>query len=605
MTPTTTSHDSGDRRLALDTLIRRELKVGDPSDPTSVARALMDRYQGHARAQAIEGEARGLPFLHAPLARSPGMAAPAAIDVDLEDARARVRGDLENLMTDSLAQTLRPELEGWRSAITQAVEQGVASARLAIDPGQRDVVFAMRRQLGEYARLARLVGLFSPSLRDTYRGLATNLDDVGSVLLVLAGDALANVGFSGGRFLLQTPYSDLQARRDAVLHALRRIDGVSATAGQDGGVWPRGLRAHRQINLIFEARGQGELRSLLSETELARTLDELMALAGGSTPYGLRSLGSTAWSPLNRLRRFVRAVGSLVEPSSHELAGLVEAMQLFIHGFEPAGGARLRRIARPALLGQTGGGLTDMRPADQRLLGLVTVRRGLADVVEAWLACSCATERLQAQAALDRVLFELDRAIDAYANGSVEIGLCELRASALHTLLLPLTEAQSAVKGKVFDFWSPPPAGAVTPDWVAAIRADAGLREGLRQLTHLLRPTAGNGLWEAGDADRYDDLFVNNKPVQDDGGPEIRVAQVLHDEVANAIDLDRQSEPVLRQLALRGGQLGAVLNQTLMPWQQEALDFIEAISGVKASTPQQLVEVPPHFEVSLHKLVQK
>ncbi|MBL0010181.1 MAG: hypothetical protein IPP22_02520 [Nitrosomonas sp.] len=36
------------RRLELDNLIRRELKVGDPNDARQVAEALMERYQSDA-----------------------------------------------------------------------------------------------------------------------------------------------------------------------------------------------------------------------------------------------------------------------------------------------------------------------------------------------------------------------------------------------------------------------------------------------------------------------------------------------------------------------------------------------------------------------------
>src|SRR5262249_25653698 len=52
------------QRLALDNLIRRELRVGDPNDPQQIAQALLVRYKGNPRADAIAQEARGLPFLH-------------------------------------------------------------------------------------------------------------------------------------------------------------------------------------------------------------------------------------------------------------------------------------------------------------------------------------------------------------------------------------------------------------------------------------------------------------------------------------------------------------------------------------------------------------
>ncbi len=57
------ARDGSNRRLALDNLIRRELKVGDPNDPAQVAQALLTRYQADPRAQGINQEAQGLPFL--------------------------------------------------------------------------------------------------------------------------------------------------------------------------------------------------------------------------------------------------------------------------------------------------------------------------------------------------------------------------------------------------------------------------------------------------------------------------------------------------------------------------------------------------------------
>lgn len=597
-----------DSRLALDTLIRRELKVGDPSDPAHVARALMERYQASSRAQAIEGEARGLPFLHTPIVREAGGPVQTAIDLDLDQARDRIRADLQSLLTDNLTQTMRPELEGWQGAITLALDEAVANARLGLDPARRDVAFAMRRQLGEYARLSRLVGLFSPALQPLYRSLAASLDDMASVVLVLIGEAMANVGFTGGRFLLQTSYSDLQARRDAVLVALRQIDGLAAQQGS-GSHWPRGLRAHRQINLLLEARGQGELRALLSESELARTLDELVQLASGGTPYGLRSLGGTAWGPLTRLRRFVRTVGALVDPASHELAALLEAMQLFIDGFTPAGGFRLLRVARPALLAQTAGGLNDEQPADRRLQALTLLRSSLAVRIEGWQACRCDLQTLQVQAALDRVLFDLDRAIDAYANGSYELGLSEVRASAAHLLTLSLLADQWQVGTSVGNFWIGLPQ---LPDWVGRLRngpeAD-GLRQDLGTLTRLLRPTrnATDGHhWSAAHVDRYDEAFDNNLVIEGDNAPPLFFGQILHDEVANGLDADLQWRPIVLQLATRGEFVEEVLGagRGLVAWQEQVLQVIQTVSGVPASVVLPAAQVPQHFEISLQRLAQ-
>lgn len=593
-----------DSRLGLDTLLRRELKVGDPNDPAQLARALMERYSDNRRAQAIEGEAKGLPFLHTPIVREVGAPVQVASDLDLELARERVRADLHSLLTDNLTQTMRPELEGWQGAIQHALDEGVANARLGLDPARRDVAFAMRRQLGEYARLSRLVGLFSPELRALYRSLAGRLDDAASVLLVMAGEAMANLGASGGRFLLQTSYADLQQRRDAVLNALRRIDGI-ATLGSEASHWPRGLRAHRQMNLLLEASGQGELRSLLSEGELSRVMDELIQLASGGSPRGLRSLGSTAWGPLARLRRFLRTAGRLVDPAAHELAGLLEALQLFIEGFAPAGGFRLLRVARPGLLSHAAGGMPNEGPADQRLIALADLRGPFAEQVEAWLGCQCDLDRIVAQAALDRVLFDLDRAIDYYANGSGELGLCELRASAMHLLTQALLDDTTDVNGPR-NLWR---AGAA-PGWVAPFRVlpppDNRLRDALVRITQLVRPVgAPPPHWAAGITAVYDNAFDNNLAIVGEGAPRPRVGQLLHDELAAGLDAEDGWLPVIRQLATQGELIDPVLvNDTtsIREWQRGALAAVQAISGVAADTALPEVEVPQHFEVSLEQL---
>lgn len=591
----------------LDALIRRELKVGDPNDPVQLAQALMARYQADRRAQAIDGEARGMPFLQTPIVRTLDTPAPTASDIDLEQARDRVRGDLQALLADSQTLTMRPELLGWQAAIHRALDEGVAQARLGLDPARRDVAFAMRRQLGEYARLARLTGLFSPALRPLYRTLATSLDDAATVILVLVGESMANLGLSGGRFLLQTSYADLQARRDAVLAALRRIDGLSLSGADAGAThWPRGLRAHRQMNLLLEARGQGELRSLLSEAEMARILDELVQLASGGSPMGLRTLGSTAWSPLNRLRRFVRTAGTLVQPASHELAGLLEALQLFIEGFEPAGGFRLLRIARPALLSQSGGGLPNEAQADRRLVALASLRGRLAEQVEAWLGCQCDTWRLTAQAALDLVLFQLDRAIDHYAAGSAELGLCEVRASATHLLTQALLDDTTRVGTTDHPFW---PQGTTMPSWITALRtaltSGHALRQALRSMTELLRPVAGSTPhpWDATSVARYDAAFVNNQAIDGDGAPRPHFAQVLHDEIASGLDGDGQWEPVLRQMTTQGDAIDTILGDDgIAAWQRAGQQVIRAVSGVNPQAALPQGPVPPHFEVSLQRL---
>jgi hypothetical protein len=142
---------------------------------------------------------------------------------------------------------------------------------------------------------------------------------------------------------------------------------------------------------------------------------------------------------------------------------------------------------------------------------------------------------------------------------------------------------------------------------VLALRAHPRLRELIGSLTHLLRPTAGAArlpLWNPADVQRYDNAFVGNQEIDGDGAPRPRFAQVLHDELANGLDADRQWLNVLRQLATQGLHIDDVVlgTQGTDAWQQAALATVQLVSGVPATTQLAPAQVPPHFEVSLQRL---
>ncbi|OJA83765.1 hypothetical protein BGV71_13270 [Burkholderia ubonensis] len=436
---------AGAQRIAFDNLIRRELKVGDPADPAQVARALLDRYQGDPRARAISGEADGLPFLNTPSLPVGAPAAPTATGLDLDQARSDLNQDLAELLSSNLAKDVRPELEGWQQAINDLVDDGVNSALQGLDAYSRDRAFAMRRQLGEYARLARLIGALTPELNEDYRNLAQSLDEVCAVLLVMMGEALANNGFAGGRYLLQVPFSELQARRDAVLVALRNLSG-GAQQSLNQSTWPRGLDAYRQLYSMLENRGQFELRSLLSEVELARAMDDLVQAAGGGSTSGMRRVGATAWAPLNRFERFVQITLHAVSPQSPALAAFQEALQLFIDGFNHSGGFRLLRISRPTVLLYGLYGSTQLSGADNRLIELVNRRGQFASTIDCLTRCMCSDDVVKAQMVLDKILFDIDRAIDLYAIGEKDFGDPELRAAACGLLIYAARQPASWAK---------------------------------------------------------------------------------------------------------------------------------------------------------------
>lgn len=593
---------SVDARQMLDTLIRRELKVGDPRDPAAVARALMLRYQDAPRAQAIEGEARGMPFLLAPISRGTDVVVQGATDNDLEIARSAVRSDLERLLTDNLSADMRPELEGWQQAILPAIDEGVANARIGLDPFRRDVAFGVRRQLGEYARLSRLIGQTFPPLGTAFRRLATSLDDVANVLLVLMGEAMADVGFSGGRFLLQVNYGELQARRDAVLQALRRIDGIGVL-GNGSDAWPRGLRAHRQLAALLEAQGQGDLRALLSEAEMSRTLDALVQQAGGHSPRSLRAIGATAWSPLTRLRRFLQASLSRTDPASHELTALQEALQLFIEGFSPAAGFRLLAVGRPAVLnGGARGNAVDDGPA-RRLTALVAERSQLALVADSFLDCRCDSQAVrQAQSVLDRIVFDLDRAIDHYCNGAVSLGLPETRASALSFVIDAVVEDQFYdALGLMHDWW--PAANA--PAWREPLR-DGMLHAALRRISDRLRPDSHDttGFWQLpAELTSYDQRLFQNQAVDGSDQPLPRFGDLLRSEIAGASQAEQDWIPLVSQMSVSGPAVDELLGSG-SALQLLAARIDDALAQVSAGSQTGLAIQPPpaHFEVSLERI---
>jgi hypothetical protein len=419
----------GQDRLVLDNLIRRELKVGDPSDPAQVAQALLTRYSADPRAQAIGQESRGLPFLQAASSAPPVVQMlTAAGGAEWQQALDDINQDLQHLSTSALVKDVAPEIRGWGQAIRTTLSEGYDAARFGLDPRNRDKGFAMRRQLNDYARLARLVGAHTPAMLTDFRKLAQSLDEAANLLLVIMGEALANVGFGGGRYIPQVAYADLQTRRDAVIYALRNLVGSTQQAyGPDE--WPRGLDAYRQLNDLLEAQGQNDLRSLLIETELARTMDELVRRGGDNTADGLRSVGSTSLLTLERFRRLVAVSRRGISPESPALYAYLEALQLFASAFDSAGGFRLMKIARPPLLFYGLYGSTGLDDADRRIVDLATRRGLVADAIDCF-ASSCCQGNRTCLVLLDKLLYDIDRAIDLYGLGFANFGSTERRASA-------------------------------------------------------------------------------------------------------------------------------------------------------------------------------
>jgi len=424
-------------RLELDNLLRRELRVSDPSDAKAVAAALAERYKNNPRAKAIQSEALGLPFSTATVLPAAAVVVNATSDGEYSQANDDVERNLQELLTNSLLNSVLPEIRGWAAAIRGLIQEGSNSARLALDVNQRDKTFGIRRNLGDYARMARLVGAATPAVNMNYRKLAQSLDAVAAVLLVKMGEVLANGSFNGGRFIMQAPYSELQARRDAVINALRNLVGSTQQAlGPND--WPRGIEAYGELYTNLENQGQSDLRALLEENELARIMDSLIQRAARGEADGMRALGSTAQLDLQRFRRLVIVAQGLVDPESPPLTSFLVALNLFADAFTPSGGIRLLRVARPAILfyGLYGANGDDSQKYDQNLSSIILYRGQLANRLDCRASC-CGNDgdSLGLTILLDKVLYDVDRSIDLYALGNDGFGLPERRASAYSYLI--------------------------------------------------------------------------------------------------------------------------------------------------------------------------
>jgi hypothetical protein len=403
--------------LAVDNMIRNQLKVSDVRDPKQIADALLNYYRDLPVAAAVRQEAQGLPFLQAPSAAALPPPQPTSSDAEFRIADADVEKALTDLSTSPLTNDIVPEMQGWADSIRNAVGQGHMAARQGLDPTQRDLVFAIRRQLGEYGRLARFVGSLSPGMTQNYRRLGQALDEVSAVLLVMLGESLASVGFASGYYLLQVPLAELQQRRDAVILALRNFMGGAQQAyGPDD--WPRGIEAYRLLYDWLERQGQGDLRSLLIENEIAQTMDALISRAQNGTAEGLRALGVTAQLDIERFRRMaIVAPGAISRNGqfyrSPPLEAFLQALELFADTFKPSGGLRLLRIARPPILFY-GIYNPSLLEDDRDLVDLIMVRGNLGTIFDG-LFPAAGARSVETQILLDMLLLELDRGIDLLA----------------------------------------------------------------------------------------------------------------------------------------------------------------------------------------------
>ncbi len=404
--------DRAPPQKTVEAVLRRALKISDPTNVDELSRGLLQRYSKDA--MLIEREKKGLPFSvvtdfqgKSELAKSkrPDVA-------DAEQDLERVLGEIAR--DPSLAE-IAAELRGWARAIRAAAADGIAAAQFALDPHSSDRAMTARRTLGDYARVSRYAAALASCGGNVFCRLAQACDALASLILVVLGDALADAGVTRSTHIPRVPISTLRQRRDTVIAELQALHSHGNSASRDS--WPRGLISLTQIYDDLAESDAADLRTLLDENYLSQQLDDLLDLASDSSTDGLKALGAAAMLSVRRFRRFISIVTTNVSPPSAPLARFVAALNLFVQGFAvSAGGYRLAFLARsPLLAGQTSlGGGTDKWT--RTLIDVAIARSSAAEWIDC-LCCSCNESEAQSIISFTKLIYDLDRAIDLLAFG--------------------------------------------------------------------------------------------------------------------------------------------------------------------------------------------
>ncbi|SMX50314.1 hypothetical protein [Maliponia aquimaris] len=419
--------------VTVDNIIRRALRVSDPTDPEQMAKALLDRFASDA--EALRRERDGTPVQLRTIVSSIA-ATDGAERVELAEAKSDLDRDLDALIHESQLKDIQAEMRGWATAIRLASRNGLASARLALSSGERDRSFAARRTLTDYARLSRYLAALTNAEAGLFCRLAQSCDIMGGMILVTAGEALAASGVRGTSVILQSSSNELQVRREAVMAALRGLVGSTQEAHAPN-EWARGLTALRQLSRALESAGAADLRAFLDEGYLSNLFDEMIALVSGHTPDGMRALGATSIVTTAQLERFLRICRQVAEPESPQLTNFLTSIQYFVDAFGAArSGYRLVHIARPPILfyGLYGAGGPD--PTTERLLRLITLRGRFAQALDCF-CCNCEADAAEILTVGCKALYDIDRAVDLLVQGPSEGGLseAEIHAAAFHFVI--------------------------------------------------------------------------------------------------------------------------------------------------------------------------
>jgi hypothetical protein len=603
--------------MLVDNVLRRELRVADPTDPVQVSNALLALYPDAGDQMARERA--GFSYTASPSLAPAVPVQGGATSSEIDEARSDLDRDIDALSNSSELKDIQIELQGWGRAVRQASTDGLAAGQLALDMLQFDRAMSARRTLEDYARLARYVGAMSGDTEPYFRHFAQSCDVIAGLILVAIGEGLAANGVTRGSQMIRVSAGDLQARRNAVINGLRNLMG-SVDGTLDASGWPRGQEAYRVLIHHLEVSGQTDLRTLLDESSLSTALDQLVDLATGATSAGLRELSTASAMLIQRLQQLVQ-YGQTVPavysgtgvptpagtPESPPLLVFVSALQLFIDAFTTTSSGRLLYLARPPMVTYGLYGMTGPDAATQRLIQLAIWRGQLAERIDFFADVNGDDPSARTTVLLDLLLYRVDRAIDFYAVGTRASGRgdAEIRAAAggvlIYSLLWPgVWGAPMMALGP-----APPPPLVANPDpsvplapapggvdpllWNALVQLDMLLLQGLAPV---VLPPAG-------------------PPPVIPGGVSVRQAGIMAQELQAQFQAETQIDRIVRSLS-PAGRVDAVLGYQYRPWvageqphlQSIAQDALYLALNDLGSTPGMsgTIILPPTTESSLSHL---
>lgn len=404
----------------LDDLLRRKLKVGNPSDVGEMLKALQGLYPD--KSAAILAEGLGLPVTTA-LAMAPGnapantQAMRSFASAEYDTVLTEMQNDFSAIVNAAENRDYSVELNGWQSSSAREYAEGAAAARLAQDPGQRERALLGIRRLNEYAFAIRFFGTTTGESFWDFRRVATTLDNAADNLRILIGESLYDVGLALNGMLLQVPVSDFRTRGTSLVDSLEGWLSGDQEIFDDWGVRLTSYQAlfdHLEPDLRVYARPEG----------LRASIDGLVnAVVNGmssNSADALRQLAITAPPEIGRLTRvFAVAKTVLANPpsASSSLSIFVRSLGLFIDAFKNArGGVLYIDLALPSPLG--GRKLSPaLIPQRTALRAAVDFRALLAEVTEAELSFQ---PRTLAEAmwllSRDVLLLNLHLVVDKLAN---------------------------------------------------------------------------------------------------------------------------------------------------------------------------------------------